>query len=195
MLAATYTRELQSAYDHYASLPSPPSNILIRAVIRAFRRRYFVRLWCMRCVLLALTMIRPFVLRELLVFVSAAFLAQQASYNDDDQLTMLSFKFASYSQISEGIYWSVTLSLITLVMAFLNHHFVRRDTTLRLFSCCYRCPLLAHGCLSALLSPCDVDFNAGISGQLVTPAHIAESTMISILHLLTYVTCSDLLSV
>ena len=123
MLAATYTSELQAAYTHFATLPKPPSNILIRAVIRAFRRRYFVRLWIMRCVLLTLTMIRPFVLRELLVFVSAAFLAQQANYNDDDQLTVLSFKFASYSSISDGIYWSVTLSLLTLVMAFLNHHF------------------------------------------------------------------------
>ena len=123
MLAATYTTELQTAYTHYASMPSPPSNILLRAVIRAFRRRYFVKLWIMRCVLLTLTMLRPFVLRELLVFVSAAFVAQQTNYDDDDQYTILSFKFASYSQISDGIYWSVTLSLLTLVMAFLNHHF------------------------------------------------------------------------
>ena len=123
MLAATYTSEMQTAYDYYASLPSPPSNLLMRAIIRAFRRRYFVKLWAMRCVLLTLTMIRPFVLRELLVFVSAAFLAQQSNYSDDDQFTVLSFKFASYSSISDGIYWSVTLSLLTLVMAFLNHHF------------------------------------------------------------------------
>ena len=155
MLAATYTTELQSAYTYYASLPHPPSNLLIRAVIRAFRQRYFVKLWIMRCILLTLTMIRPFVLRQLLVFVSATFLAQQANYSDDDQFTVLSFKFATYSSISDGIYWSVTLSLLTLVMAFLNHHFVRAHhifllrshTTCFLFVYLYR-DVLTHFSLS-----------------------------------------------
>ena len=124
LLSATYTRELQEAYRWYSSQPSPhPSNLLLRAIVRAYRQRYFVRLWSMRCVLLLLTIIRPFILRQLLLFISDAFVQSKDDWDAGDQLTVLSFTFASWRHIDVGVYWAVLLSVITLVMAFLNHHF------------------------------------------------------------------------
>lgn len=123
LMSATYTRELEEAYRYYQSLPARPSNQLLRAVLRAFRRRYFRWLWSMRCLLLLLTIVRPFILRQLLLFISEAFVQQRSDWDRGEQLTLLSFTIASWSQVSEGVYWAMTLAIITLAMAMLNHHF------------------------------------------------------------------------
>ena len=60
-------------------------------------------------------------LRQLLLFISAAFVAERSDWDAGEQITVGSFSFARWAHISDGVYWAVTLALMTLVLAVLNH--------------------------------------------------------------------------